>query len=130
MVDWVCWSLGGSLIPRLHLTTLLRRLWLQTNLYCADSGSKQISTAQTRAPNESLLRRLWLQTNLYCADSGSKRISTAQTRAPNESLLRRLGLQMTSFSQDGNGHTEMYSLHSSIVEGSGDALSIFFTVYG
>ncbi len=33
--------------------------------------------------------------------------STAQTRAPNESLLRRLGLQITSFSQDGNGHTEM-----------------------
>ncbi len=40
MADWVCGSLGGSLIPRLHLTTLLRRLWLQTNLYCADSGSK------------------------------------------------------------------------------------------
>ncbi len=62
MVDWVCGSLGGSLIPQLHLTTLLRRLWLQ----------------------------------------------------------------MTSFSQDGNGHTEMYSLHFSIVEGSGDASSIFF----
>ncbi len=33
MVDWVCWSLGGSLIPQLLLTTLLHRLWLQTNLY-------------------------------------------------------------------------------------------------
>ncbi len=40
MIDWVCWSLGGSLIPRLHLTTLLRRLWLQKKLYCADSDSK------------------------------------------------------------------------------------------
>ncbi len=38
MVDWVCGSLGGSLIPRLHLTTLLRRLRLQTNLYYADSA--------------------------------------------------------------------------------------------
>ncbi len=70
----------------------------------------------TRAPNESL----------YCADSGSKRISTAQTLAPNESLLRRLGLQMTSSTQDGSGHTKMYSLHSSIVEGRGDASSLFF----
>ncbi len=40
MADWVCESLGGSLIPQLHLTTLLRRLWLQKNLYCADSGYK------------------------------------------------------------------------------------------
>ncbi len=40
MVDWVSGIFGGSLIPRLHLTTLLRWLWLQTNLYCADSGSK------------------------------------------------------------------------------------------
>ncbi len=70
------------------------RLGLQTNLYGADLGSKRISTAQTRAPNESLLRRLWLanesllrrlglQTNLYGTDSGSKRISTVQIRAPN-----------------------------------------------
>ncbi len=58
--------------------SLLCRFWLQMNLYCADSGSKRISTAQTLAPNESLLRRLWLQINLYCADSGSKLISTAQ----------------------------------------------------
>ncbi len=101
MVDgWVCWSLGRSFIPWLHLTTLLRRLWLQTNLYCADSGSKRISTAQTLAPNESLLRRLWLQTNLYCADSGSKRICTVQTRAPNESLLRRLWLQTNLYCTD------------------------------
>ncbi len=56
MADWVC----GSLIPRLHLTTLLCRLWLQTNLYCADSGSKQISTAQTRAPNDVIYSR-WQQ---------------------------------------------------------------------
>ncbi len=55
--------------------------------------------------------------------------TTAQTRAPNKSLLRRLGLQMKSFSQDGTCHTEMYSLHFSIVEGSGNASSIFFTVY-
>ncbi len=75
--DWVCGSLGGTLIPQLHLTTLLRRLWLQTNLYCADSGSK------------------------------------------------------LSFTQDGSGHTEMLWLHFSIVEGSGDASSIFFfLVYG
>ncbi len=39
-------------------------------------------------------------------------------------LLRRLGLQMMSFTQDGSGHTEMYSLHFSIVEGSRDASSI------
>ncbi len=162
MADWVCRSLGGSLIPRLHLTTLLRRLWLQTNLYCADSGFKRISTAQTLVSNESLLRRLWFQTSLYCTDSGFKRISTAQTLvsnesllrrlwfqtslyctgsgfkristaqtlAPNESLLRRLRLQMTSFTQDGSSHTEMYLLHFSIVEGSRDASSIFFTVYG
>ncbi len=56
MVDWVC----GSLIPQLHLTTLLRRLRLQTNLYCADSGSKQISTVQTRAPNDVIYSR-WQQ---------------------------------------------------------------------
>ncbi len=68
MADWVCGSLGGSLNPRLHLTTL----------------------------------------------------------APNESLLCRLGFQMTSFTQDGNGPTEMHSLHFSIVEGSRDASSIFF----
>ncbi len=65
MADWVCGSLGGSLIPQLHLTT----------------------------------------------------------------LLRRLGLQMMSFTQDGSGPTEMHSLHFSVVEGSGDAWSIFFTVY-
>ncbi len=70
------------------------------NLYCADSGSKRISTAQTLAPNESLLLRLLLQTNLYCADSGSKWISTLQTLAPNESLLRRLWLQMNLYSAD------------------------------
>ncbi len=52
--------------------------------------------------------------------------TTAQTLAPNESLLRRLWLQMTSFTQDGNGHTEMLWLHFSIGERSGDALSIFF----
>ncbi len=62
MVDWVCWSLGGGLILRLHLTT----------------------------------------------------------------LLRRLGLQITLFSHDGSGHTEMFWLQFSIVEGSGDASSIFF----
>ncbi len=72
MVDWVCGGLGGSLIPRIHLSTLLRR---------------------------------------------------------HEPLQRRLGLQMTSFTQDGSSHTEMYSLHFSIVEGIGDASSIFFTVY-
>ncbi len=55
----------------------------------------------------------------YCADSGSKL-----------SLLGRLGLQMMSFSQDGNGHSEMICLYFSTVEGSGDASSIFFTVYG
>ncbi len=57
MVDWFCGSLGGSLIPRLHLTTLLCWLWLQTNLYCADSGSKRISTAQTLAPNDVIYSR-------------------------------------------------------------------------
>ncbi len=36
------------------------------------------------------------------------------------------GSLIESFSQDGNGHTEMYSLHFSIVEGSGDASSIIF----
>ncbi len=86
-----------------HKMPLLRRIWLQMNLYCADSGSKWISTAQTLAPNESLLpllRRLWLQMNLYCADSGSKLISTAQTLAPNESLLRRLWLQTNLYCAD------------------------------
>ncbi len=33
---------------------------------------------------------------------------------------------MTSFTQYGNDHTDMYSLYFSIVEGSGDASSIFF----
>ncbi len=106
--------------------SLLCRLGVQMNLYCADSGSKQISTAQTRAPNKSLLHRLGLQTNLYCADSGSKRISTVQTRGPNESLLHSLGLQITSFTQDGIGHTEMYSLQFSIVQGR---VVHLFTVY-
>ncbi len=36
---------------------------------------------------------------------------------------------MTSFTQDVSGHTEMHSLHFSIVEGSRDASCIFFTVY-
>ncbi len=49
--DWLCGSLGGTLIPRLHLT---------------------IATAQIRAPSQPILRRLGLQANLYCADSGSK----------------------------------------------------------
>ncbi len=96
---------------------LQTNLYFQTNLYCADSGSKRISTAQTQAPphdttaqtqapnksllpNESLLHRLGLQTNLYCEDSGSKRISTAQTQAPNKSLLRRLGLQTNLYCAD------------------------------
>ncbi len=56
--------------------------------------------------------------------------TSRQTLAPNKPLLHRLGLQMMSFTQDGNSHAEMYSLHSSIVEGSGDASSIFFTIYG
>ncbi len=79
--------------------THLCRLWLQTNLYCTESGSKLIFTAQTQAPNKSLQRRIWLQTNLYCADSGSKLISTAQNLSPNKSLLRRLGLQWISTTQ-------------------------------
>ncbi len=40
MADWVCKSLGGSLIPRLHLAT--------------------DTTVQTLAPNEPLLLRLGL----------------------------------------------------------------------
>ncbi len=102
--------------------SLLRRLRLQTNLFCADSGSKLISTEQTlapdksllrttQAPNESLLRRLVLQTNLYCAqlrlqtnlycaDSCSKWISTAQTLTPNKSLLCRLWLQANLYCAD------------------------------
>ncbi len=125
MADWVCGRFWAG-------------VWFRGSTsrhYCADSGSKLISTVQTLAPNKSLLRRLWLQTNLlrrfwlqtniYCGDSGSKLISTAQTLAPNESLLRRLGLQMTSLTQDGSSHTEMYSLHFSIVEGSVDASFIF-----
>ncbi len=70
------------------------------NLYCANSGSKWISTVQTLAPNKSLLRRFSLQTNLFCTDSGSKRISSAQTLAPNESLLRRLWLQINLYCTD------------------------------
>ncbi len=95
-----------------------------------DSGSKQISTAQTRAPNKSLLRRLrlqnksllrrlGLQTNLFCADSGSKQISSAQTRAPNKSptaqmrapnkcLLRRHGLQTNLYCADSGSKTNLY----------------------
>ncbi len=111
----VCGSLGGSLIPRLHLTTLQtlapneslpRRLWLQTNLYRADSGSKRISSTQTQASNKSLPCRLWLQTNLYRADTGSKQISTAQTQAPNESLPRRLRLQ-TNLSRADSGSKQI-----------------------
>ncbi len=115
--------------------SLLRRLGLQTNLYSADSGSKQISTVQTRAPNKSLQCRLGLQTNLYSADSGSKWISTVQTRAPNESLQSRLGLQTNLYRADSAPNYVIYSwwqrpywdvwLHFSIVEGSGDRLSIF-----
>ncbi len=80
------------------------------NLYCADSGSKRTSTAQTLASKEPLLCRLglqtnlvcrlWLQTNLYCTESGSKRISTALTLAPNESLLRWLWLQTNLYCVD------------------------------
>ncbi len=131
---WVCRSLGGTLIwlwkAPPHDTSvqilapnksLLHRVGLQINLYCADSGSKLISTAQnlspnksllrrlglqristtqTRTPNKYLLRRLGLQTKLYCTDSGSKQISTAQTRAPNKSLLHRLGLQTNLYCAD------------------------------
>ncbi len=106
--DWDCGSLGGTLILQPHLTittaqmqalnkSLLRRLWLQMNHYCADSGFKLITTAQILALNESLLRRLWLQINHYCTDSGSKLITTVQIAAPNESLLRRLRLQMNHY---------------------------------
>ncbi len=38
MVDWVCRSLGGSLIPQLHLTTLLRRLVLQMMSFSQDGN--------------------------------------------------------------------------------------------
>ncbi len=80
-----------SLLRRLGLQTNLycTDSGLQTNLYCADSGSKRISTVPTRDPNESLLHRLGIQTNLYCTDSGSKRISTVQTRAPNDVIYSR-----------------------------------------
>ncbi len=98
----------------LHRVLLQMNLYMQTqaqmNHYCADSGSKWISicrlglkwitTAQTRAPNESLLRRLGLQINHYCAGSNSIWIITAQTRAPNESLLCRFGLQMIHYYTD------------------------------
>ncbi len=80
--------------------------------YCADSGSKLISTAQTLAPNKSLLCRLWLQTNLYCADSGSKQISTAQILAPNESLLRRLWLQTNIYCADSGSKRISYCADS------------------
>ncbi len=39
MADWVCGSFDGSLIPRLHLTTLLRRLELQMTSFTEDGSS-------------------------------------------------------------------------------------------
>ncbi len=109
LVDWDCGSLGGSLI---HLVTLLRRLGIQTNLYCADSGSKRISTAQTRAPPRDTTaqtrappRDTTAQTRAPPRDTTAQtrappRDTTAQTRAPNESLLRRLGLQTNLYCAD------------------------------
>ncbi len=41
-------------------------------------------------------------------------------------LLHRLWLQITSFTHNGSGHTQMLWLHFNILEGSGDASSIFF----
>ncbi len=63
------------------------RLGLQTNHYCAYSGSKLSTTTQTRALYESEPCRLGIQINHYHAISGSKWIITTQTRATNESLL-------------------------------------------
>ncbi len=57
------------------------------NHYCAYSGSKLITTMQTRALYESEPCILGIQINHYHAISGSKWIITAQTRATNESLL-------------------------------------------
>ncbi len=51
--------------------SLLRRLWLQTNLYCAD----KLQTNHYCADK--------LQTNHYCAGSGSKLLTTEQTLPPN-----------------------------------------------
>ncbi len=115
--------------------SLLRSLWLQT-----DSGTKRITIAQTLAPNESLLRSLWHQMNHYCAVSGTKRITTAQSLAPNESLLRRLGHQTNHYCAESGSKwcifhlmtvaiLWMFWLQFSIVEGRGDAPSIFFKVY-
>ncbi len=81
MVDWVCGSLGGSLIPRLHLTTLLRRLGLQTNLYCSDSGYK--------------LRNLF-------------KMATAILRCIPRFFL---GQKRSSVVDDGHPHSEKYPLH-------------------
>ncbi len=39
MFDWVCGSLGGSLIPGLHPTTLLHRLGLQMTSFTQDGSS-------------------------------------------------------------------------------------------
>ncbi len=113
-----------SLLPDSELQdeSLLRRLGLQTNLYCSNSDATRISTmlyCATLLQTNLYSAQTLIQKNLYCADSGSKRISTAQTLATND-----------VFTQDGISHTEMICLHFSIVEGSGDTSSIFFTVYG
>ncbi len=50
---------------------------------------------------------------------------------PHDHYCKDSGFKWTSFSQDDIGHTEMFWLQLSIVEGSGDVSSIsFFTVYG
>ncbi len=76
-------------------------LWLQTNLYRADSGSKRISSTQTRASNKSLPCRLWLQT-----------ISTMQTLAPNKSLPCRLWLQTNLYRADSGFQTNLFHADS------------------
>ncbi len=61
MVDWVCGSLGGSLIVRLYLATLLHRLVLQTNLYCVDSGSKWHNLLKMAAALQRCIRFTFLK---------------------------------------------------------------------
>ncbi len=61
MVDYFCSSWGGSLITRLHLVTTLSRLWLQTNLYCTDSGSKWCNLLKMAAAILRCIRFTFLQ---------------------------------------------------------------------
>ncbi len=81
MVDWVCGSLGRSLILRLHLTTLLQRLGLQMTSFTRDGNTEtfwlhfSIVEGSRDASSSIFFYSLWFEQRYSVQTHNPKRIT-------------------------------------------------------